>query len=207
MLPVQLRSPHSVVDGLQNTRDVHNTSEAARGSTILEVLLAVVIIGVALAGAATLMTSQNRSITSSVQLNQAQNQIDADVAAVRNLAETYTWCSGAGGFNGSATNCAGAAARNENYYFPVPTATAAIAAFETACKNTTSDTLNTTLVTAISSPALPNPSLVTRAVTQDRNDAFPNGDFASHRLRITYTSTTGASRVVLLVPTVAAWCP
>lgn len=170
----------------------------ADGSTILEVLIAVAIIGLAFAGAATLSAVQNRSLISASNLSTVQSQLDADVAAVRNLAETYTWCSGAGGFNGSAANCAGATARTENYYFPIASAATAISNFETACNNTVSDTLNTALVTAINAITLP--SLITaRTVVND--------DIAAHRLRINYTTSAGASRTLVLTPTVAAWCP
>ncbi len=178
----------------------------AGGSSILEVLIAVAIIGVAFVGVATLSNVQNRSLISSTNLSTAQSQLDADVAAVRNLAETYTWCSGSGGFNGSATNCANATARTENYYFPISTAGTQITAFETACKNTTSDTLNdptgstatTSLVKAINAITLP--SLITaRTVVND--------NITAHRLRINYTTSTGASRTLVLTPTVAAWCP
>lgn len=170
----------------------------ADGSTILEALIATAIIGLAFAGAATLSAVQNRSQISSANLSTVQSQLDADVAAVRNLAETYTWCSGSGGFNGSATNCAGATAQTENYYFPIISATTAIQNFETACNNTVSATLNTALVTAINALALP--SLVTaRTVVTD--------DIVAKRLRINYTTTTGASRTLVLTPTVAAWCP
>jgi hypothetical protein len=87
-------------------------------------------------------------------------------------------------------------ARSENYYFPPDTSPAAISAFETACSDTGSDSLNTPLVGAIHSR--PVPPGVSRSVAFD--------DIASHRLRITYTGTA-VNRVVLLVPTVAAWCP
>lgn len=181
-------------------------SVEAEGSTITEVMIGIAIITVAFAGAATLWAIQNRSLLRSNNLSTAQSQLDSDVAAVRNLAETYTWCSGNGGFNGSATNCAGATAGTENYYFPIASATSAINAFETACNNTTADTLNdpngssssTSLVKSINN--LERPSLVdSRTVEHD--------NISAHRLRITYSTSTGASRIVVLTPTVAAWCP
>lgn len=165
---------------------------------IVEVLLAAVIIGIVFAGVATLTNSQSRSITSSSDIANVNNQLDADVAAVRNLAETFTWCSGNGGFSGTATNCSGAAARTASYYFPIASATTAITNFETACNNTATDSLNVVLVTAIN--AIVRPSLIT-------NRDVTNDDIPTNRLRITYTTSPGITRTVILTPTVAAWCP
>ena len=53
-------------------------------------------------------------------------------------------------------------------------------------------------MTAINARTLP--SLVTaRTVVND--------NITAHRLRINYTTSTGASRTLVLTPTVAAWCP
>ncbi|MFM7642797.1 MAG: hypothetical protein ACKO45_14785 [Cyanobium sp.] len=179
---------------------------SSTGSTILELLVSVSILALAFASVATLTSVQNLSLISSTNLSTSQSQLDSDVAAVRNLAETYTWCSGSGGFSGSAPNCAGAQARTKNYYFPIASATTAILNFETACSNSSSDTLNdptgstatSSLVKAINAITLP--SLVTaRSVAND--------DIVAHRLRLTYSTSTGASRTVVLTPTVTAWCP
>lgn len=182
----------------------HNVG--AEGSTITEVMISIAIITLAFTGAATLWAIQNRSLLRSNNLSTVQSQLDGDVAAVRNLAETYTWCSGNGGFNGSATNCAGATAGTENYYFPIASATSAINTFETACNNAAADTLNdpngssssSSLVKAINNIELP--SLVDKRIVEF-------DDLSANRLRITYTTSTGASRIVVLTPTVAAWCP
>jgi hypothetical protein len=165
------------------------------GFAILEILIATLLLATTFSMAAMLSMVSSRSMVSSEGRSNQQSRIESDLAAIQNLAETFTWCSGAGGFT-TCTN--GVPARSENYYFP--TTGAGITAFETACNNTVSDTLNTALVTAINNrAAVPG---VTRTVAAD--------DIATNRLRLTYTDTNANNRLVRLVvftPTVAAWCP
>ncbi|MCT0212079.1 MULTISPECIES: hypothetical protein [Synechococcales] len=166
-------------------------SPPTAGFAILEILIATVLLTATFSMAAMLSMVSSRSMISSEGRSNQQSLIDSDLAAIQNLAETFTWCSGAGGF----TTCTiGVAARSENYYFP--TTTAGITAFETACNNTASDTLNTALVTAINArPALAG---ITRTLATD--------DIATNRLRINYAGAN-ANRLVVFTPTVAAWCP
>jgi type II secretory pathway pseudopilin PulG len=165
----------------------------AAGFTILEVVVAATVLALATSAGAVLSGVSSRSLTSGNRTSLQQSQIEADLAAIRDLAATYTWCSGAGAFS---TCTAGVPARSENYYFPPSTNPSAISAFETACSATGSDTVNTVLVSAIN--ARPAPAGVSRTVASD--------DIATRRLRLTYAGSS-VNRVVLLVPTVAAWCP
>ena len=171
---------------------LHRSASQA-GFTILEVVVAATVLAVACSAGAVLSGVSTRALSSGNRQSLQQSQIDADLAAIRDLAETYTWCSGAGAFSSCTT---GVQARSENYYFPPDTSPAAISAFETACSDTGSDSLNAPLVAVIN--ARPVPPGVSRSVASD--------DIATHRLRISYTGTA-VNRVVLLVPTVAAWCP
>jgi type II secretory pathway pseudopilin PulG len=174
-------------------RSPRPSSAPEAGFTILEVVVAAMVIALASSAGAVLSGVSTRSLSSSNSQSLQQSRIEADLAGIRELAETYTWCSGSGTFSSCVT---GVTARSENYYFPPAASTAAISAFETACSDTGSDSLNTALVAAID--ARPAPQGVSRSVVSD--------DIATHRLRITY-SGSAVNRVVLLVPTVAAWCP
>jgi type II secretory pathway pseudopilin PulG len=168
----------------------HTPAPPSSGFAILEILIATILLAATFSMAAMLSMVSSRSMISTEARGNQQSLIESDLAGIQNLAETFTWCSGAGGF----TSCNGSAPRSENYYFP--TTAAGITAFETACNNTTSDTLNTALVTAINArAAIPG---VTRIVDSD--------DIATNRLRITYTGAN-ANRLVVFTPTVAAWCP
>ena len=166
------------------------------GFAILEILVATVLLAATFSMAAMLSMVSSRSMITSEGRGNQQSLIESDLAGIQELAETYTWCSGAGGF---AASCTSKTPRTQDYYFPNTTDpnSSLITAFETACNNTTApDTLNAALITAINNrPAL---SGISRTVASD--------DIPSHRLRITYTGTN-ANRLVVFTPTVAAWCP
>lgn len=168
------------------------------GFTLIELLIGAVLITIALSMAATLAGITNRSMISSETIGRQDTLIESDIAAIRDLAERYTWCTGAGTTAATAV-CASVTPRTENYYFPnIGNAAVSITAFENACRpaaTPTIDELNAPLVTAINARA--QPAGITRTVAND--------DVAGYRLRITYAGTN-VNRVVLLVPTVAAWC-
>jgi type II secretory pathway pseudopilin PulG len=165
----------------------------AAGFTIIEIVVAATVIALACSAGAVLSGVSSRALSSGNRESLQQNQIEADLAGIRDLADSYTWCSGSGAFSSCVS---GVSARSENYYFPPSTSPTAISAFETACTATGSDSLSAALVTAIN--ARPVPPGVSRSVASD--------DIATHRLRISYAGNT-VNRMVLLVPTVAAWCP
>ncbi len=183
---------------------------SSAGFTLVELLVGAVLLTIGLSMAASLATISNRSMIRSAQLGNQESLIDSDIAAIRNLAEIYTWCPGSGTTSAAAVSAAGASCasttpRTEAYYFPnnpVPpnTFAARVIAFENACdpnNNTpTIDELNIALVAAINARA--QPPGISRTVAND--------DIAAHRLRITYAGTN-VNRVVVLTPTVAAWCP
>ncbi len=163
---------------------------APDGFSIVEILIGTVLLAITLSMAATLSMVSTGAMRSSEARSRGQAQIDSDVAAIRDLAETYTWCTGSGGFS-----CGSIPARTETYYFP--TNAAAIVSFETACSNPVTGDLNGALVAAINGRA--QPQGITRTVVNDTTST-------AHRLRITYAGPE-ANRVVVVVPTVAAWCP
>lgn len=178
------------------------TSES--GVTIVEVLVSMVILTVGLAGVATMTSVANRSSQTSNTNIAQRNLIDADLADIRKLAETLTWCSG-----GPAFTCTGQTPRTQTYYSPATstsctgnTCTVAgqtqITNFTTACNDTANGSLVTPLVTAINNrAAVPG---VNRVVSRS------TADLAANRLSITYTGTN-VNRFAVIYPTVAAWCP
>lgn len=174
------------------------------GFTLMEILIGVVMLAFVASGSAILITVANRMLGSSTSQNNAQAAIDSDTSRARKLAEDYTCCPGSCTSNVSTITAARSSgkclgnANDSTYYFPQLAAD--IPTFTTACE---SGTLTANLITAIQAlGSLPD---VSRTVTVDDGD-----DLTSHRIRLAYSGTganTGISRIVKLVPTVAAWCP
>lgn len=176
-----------------------------RGVSIVEVLVSAVILTLGLAGVAAMSTVANRASQNSGLTSTQRNLIDAELAEIRKLAETLTWCTGAGAFS-----CTGQTPRTQNYYSPATSTTCSgianctvngatqIAAFTAACNDTANGSLVTPLVTAINNrAAIPG---VIRVVSRSP------ADLAANRLAITLTGN-GVNRFALIYPTVAGWCP
>lgn len=170
---------------------------------MLELMIAVVLLTSTLLAAITLTNGTNRLHVGTVQLNDLQSQVDSDIAAIRRRAEIFTWCTGMGTFAATGTTCASINPNSDAYFFPnSSTSTTANpflvgpeqTAFINACG--TAD-LTAALVNDINSRPLPA-GVTSRVVTND--------DTTANRLRITYTAPN-LSRLVVLTPTVAAWCP
>ncbi len=175
----------------------------SEGVALLELIVALALLAGTLVAAVTLTNGTNRLQVGSIQLNDLQSRIDTDVAEIRGRAEIFTWCTGAGTFAASGPTCASTNPRSDNYFFPnSSTADAANpfaigpeqTAFINACGTTA---LTTALVNDINARALPA-GVTSRVVAND--------DATANRLRITYTAPN-VSRIVVLTPTVAAWCP
>lgn len=174
------------------------------GFTMVEILIGVVLLLLAASGSAVLITVANRLLGTSTSQSNAQAAIDSDISRARRLAEDYTCCPGSCTADAATITaarasgkCAGTA-NDSTYYFPQQSND--VTGFDGVCAN---GTLTANLITAIQAQG--TLSDISRTVTVD--DA---SDPTSHRIRITYSGTNGnagITRVVKLVPTVAAWCP
>ena len=163
------------------------------GFTLVELLISAAILAVAASMAGVLVTVSNRSIVASGQLSNASSAIESNIASIRALSESYTCCAGTCTTSPTAsTSCIGVQG-DSSYYFPQVAAN--VTAFGTLCTN---GNLTNALMTAID--GLGQPANVTRA-------AAVKEDAVAHRLRITFSDANGISKVVEIVPTVAAWCP
>jgi len=176
----------------------------------VEILIGVVLLAVAASGSALLITTANRQLGSSESLGGAQAAIDSDLSRIRRLAEDYTCCPGSCTADAAEIQAAGVAGKCQGsvgdsaYYFPQQSAEITTFAgpphASSLCGN---GQLTANLITAIQAQG--TLSGISRAVQED--DVT---DLTDHRIRITYTGSganAGISRVVKLVPTVAAWCP
>lgn len=176
----------------------------ASGFTLVEILIGVGLLLLVASGSAMLITAANSMLGTSTSQNNAQAAIDSDVARARKLAEDYTCCPGSCTTDAaviSSARSSGKCAGNVNdstYYFPQQSADADT--FSSACAN---GTITTNLIASIQAQG--TLSGISRTVASDDST-----DPTSHRIRITYSgsgSASGISRVIKLVPTVAAWCP
>lgn len=184
------------------------TQARGAGFTMVEILIGVVLLVLVASGSALLISAANSMLGTSTSQNDAQAAIDSDISRARKLAEDYTCCPGsctadAATISTARSNgqCLGNA-NDSTYYFPQKDTVQNpdVTSFSNACAN---GTVTTNLISAIQ--ALGTLSGITRTVAVD--DA---SDPTSHCLRITYSGSGGAAgitRVVKLVPTVAAWCP
>jgi hypothetical protein len=194
----------------------HRSKRANRatsaGFSLVEILVGVVTLAVALGMAGAMNGVATRGLRSSTILNDRSAAVEADIAQIRTMAERFTWCSGAPSLEPSnVASCRSQDPSDESYYSPAVSVDEAMAnpnagntsmsRFVQACVG---GTLTNGLITAIQ--ARPQPDGVTRTVAPVTVDQL-----RTHRIDITYSTAAKdanpVSRRLMLVPTVAAWCP
>lgn len=198
----------------------------ARGFSLVELVIAVALLaGSLLMG---VLSGQSNLLTMSRNLNLSSQEsfIEEDIAAIRSMAETYTWCSGEGKEKAVLSpTCVSTHPLTQNYYFPdvpppanspddPPPASVAIPSFAKACLDSQLTAPLLTLINARPRPAGLN-------LERDAALAVPSAPAGAqtHLLRIRYSYTRPSNdprpaaefppidREVLILPTVAAWCP
>ncbi|MEA5414893.1 type IV pilus modification PilV family protein [Synechococcus sp. BA-132 BA5] len=172
----------------------------ANGFSLVELMVASVLLVLSLTGTSVLFIESNRSSAAATLRYRQQALVDADLARVRRLNDRYTCSSGI-------CTSLGTKELGKNDFFPEPTSTAADGnsaaghSFEALCKSTG-------LITQLVADIGPTPSGLTAAgITYDPIDTTNQGGV--HRYTITYTNSTSNEelRRVTLVPTTVAWCP
>ena len=198
---------------------------SSTGFTLVELLVSVAIVALALVGIAGPWGIGSTAFQRSRVRNNQEAAIDDDIAVMEDLAFRYTCCPGScttdSAVISAALTCKGVggvgtpAVGSEYYYFPyyapAASALANVDAFAGSVDQSPRDgvyengachtgQLVQGLVSVMSAAATTDlvAADVTRSVVVD--------DAALHRIRLTYTGTN-LSRVVLIVPAVAAWCP
>jgi Tfp pilus assembly protein PilV len=194
----------------------HRSNRANRansaGFSLVEILVGVVTLAVALGMAGAMNGVATRGLRNSTALNDRSAAVEADIAQIRTMAERYTWCSGGPALEPSnVATCRSQDPADESYYSPAVSIDEAMASsstgntsmrrFQEACAF---GTLTNGLITAIQ--ARPQPDGVTRTVTPVTVDQL-----RTHRIDIIYSTSAKdpnpVSRRLMIVPTVAAWCP
>lgn len=180
---------------------------SVRGFTLVEIIIAAVLLAIVGSSTAIALLSANRSVVRNELLARTSSSIDSNVSQILRLAEQYTCCSGVCTSDAAAIAAAGAKCTgtfgDANYYFPSVAVSdqADLTNFLTRCKPTNATNgLVAQLITEINSN-VPAPSGVSRTIEAD-----PDAPLEVHRIRATF-SGNGFTRVVKVVPTVAVWCP
>jgi len=183
--------------------------QCSAGFSLAEVLVGTGILTGAVIMAAAMNGLAGFGLLGSTNINERDALIDADVAAIRGLAEEYSWCSGTGSLR-AAGPCQDLKLKPSSPYYYAPPASnlpkadnKEIKDFEQACS---AGDLNGTLIAAINGrPALPG---INRTAAALQENGTP-----TNRIRVRYTSADGGANVnpffrsVEITPTVVAWCP
>jgi type II secretory pathway pseudopilin PulG len=171
----------------------------ASGFSLVEGLVAAVIVIVALAGTLTGFNLATSSIRRTSEVGGANLAIDNDISRIKNLAFLYTSCVVASGSVPAAGAC-DVAPGTANYYFPAAPANAQD--FFDACRsNSAGSHITAAFVVAVSALPAPGSGVIRQNVVRDD----PN-DSSNHLVNISYTLPSGATRLVKVSPVVSAWC-
>lgn len=181
------------------------------GFTLVEIIVATVLLALVSGGTALTLMSANRSTVRSELLTRTSAAVDTNIAAILERSERFTCCSGVCTANPATIAAAGAKCTgtfgDANYYFPsiAPADVADLTNFLSRCRPTsTTNGLVGPLIAEINADAtlnLTTPPGIIRTIQVD-----DNADLLNHRMRITFAGN-GLNRVVKIVPNVAVWCP
>lgn len=184
---------------------------AEAGFSLLEVLVGAILLAISLGMAGAMNGVATRGISSSTALNDRNAAVDANIAMIRSLAERYTWCSGAPGFEASdVATCLATSPSDESYFSPAVSQDDVLESpqvgndnrglFEAACQD---GTLNNGLIDQIN--ALPKPTGIERTASAVRVDNLP-----THRIQILFETPASDNdsvvRSLVITPPVASFC-
>lgn len=199
---------------------VHGSSKSfanhSDGFSLVEVLVALVVITVASAGAIGAFNLIRQSIRGTEARSDQNRLIDENIAQITRISATFTSCITPTGANpvDPESHCTGTdvAFGNSYYYFPVisdrldPSTWTNATNFRTACN---AGTLRSNFIAALGggSAVSLNASDGSPLVTRQPIVAVAN---SKHLVEITWTAPGDASRVfrkIRVAPIVSAWCP
>jgi hypothetical protein len=181
---------------------------AGAGFSIVEALVAAVVLAVALAGSSVAMRSITNLLGSSGQLNAMNLAIDNDISEIKRVASLYTACLVSTGSipTGASAGCGrGLTSDQAAYFFPVDPGVneANISAFFAACKASSATShITQGFITAIGQlPA------VGAGVTRSSVAREAPTDPKNHNVVVRYAAADGSiQRVIKVVPVLSAWC-
>jgi type II secretory pathway pseudopilin PulG len=190
-------------------KTLHGKDVCRQGFSLLEPLLASVMLAIVTSGTAMMLMSANRMSSKADTIDNIEWNVNSDLTAIQRLSRRFTCCSGScvipdpSTFTyGPTKACAVNNPDDDRYFFPQldDPATVSInepSAVDAVCRDSNNSTFMAPLQTAIDTK--PNPSGLTRTTTIR----------ADHTLEVAYTetATNQVRRVALIVPPMAFWCP
>jgi hypothetical protein len=193
----------------------HLIKPASAGFSIVEALVAVLVLAVALAGSSVAMRGITGLLGRSGQLNASSLAVDNDISEIKRLASLYTACLLTADMpipmgsipTGASAGCGlGFTPDQAAYFFPVVPGTneANITAFFNACKaGSAASHITQGFITAISDL----PSDLGAGVSRSRVAREDATDPKNHNVIVRYAAADGSmQRVIKVVPVLSAWC-
>jgi type II secretory pathway pseudopilin PulG len=177
------------------------------GFSMLEPLLASVILAIITAGTALMLISANRLSQNADVVDNSEWNINTDLSAIQRLSRRFTCCSGSCLVQiptnyGSTKSCAVNNPDDDRYFYPQldDTSTTTINepnAVDALCNDSNNATFMTPLKTAVDATASPSGIIRTTTIKPDHALEISYSDSANNQVR----------RVSLIVPPMAFWCP
>jgi prepilin-type N-terminal cleavage/methylation domain-containing protein len=177
-----------------------SSSAAQQGFTLVEILLAVIVLTTGLVGIASLSTIANRNQSTSLGEATRVNAIASDIAEIRRINDRYT----CGSVTTTTASCTiSSSDLSQGGYYPSDAN--GKTNFSNRCAYTPSTfDLVTDLASAIPTSSSASSALSSAGVTRT---IATNDQAGIHRYTVSYTFGGNTVRTLTLVPTAAEWCP
>ena len=194
-------------------RQLHNNRAGQSGFTILETLIAVVLIGFAVAASTSMVMTALQALQQTRVQTQVQAAIDANKDQIDQLARSYTCCSGICTTTkpttfGATQPCATDNPNDDRYYYPqldsafsttnftYTTTASEPSAVDQLCASSNNTNFMTPLKTAVDALAQPSPATRSAAVIMNYK-----------MLRVSFTDSSSRTvRTFYIRPRMANFC-